>query len=228
MTEYVQRFSLRQRIEHVTVMTLFLTLSFTGLPQKYFDSGWAQWLILALGGVDRVRLIHRTAGVLFTLVTVVHLTTLIALVTTGRAQLSLVPTRRDFTDAIQMLKYYLGTSDRHPEFDRFDYRQKWEYWGLVLGAVIVISTGLVLLFPILTARFLPGEVIPASKLAHSNEGLMAFLVVVVWHIYNAHFSPDVFPFDTSIFSGKISRERMEHEHSLEWARLHGPGHGSHP
>ncbi len=219
MIEYVKRFSVRQRIEHFATMTLFLTLSMTGLPQKYFESGWAQWFILALGGIDRVRVIHRTAGVLFTLVTAIHLTTVIAMVTSGRAQLSLVPTRRDFTDAIQMLKYYLGTADRHPEFDRFDYRQKWEYWGLVLGSVIVIATGLVLLFPILTAQFLPGEVIPASKLAHSNEGLMAFLVVVVWHIYNAHFSPDVFPFDTSIFSGKISRERMEKEHTIEWTRL---------
>ncbi|MGE5344930.1 MAG: hypothetical protein ACM3JH_03155, partial [Acidithiobacillales bacterium] len=53
----------------------------------------------------------------------------------------------------------------------------------------------------------------------SNEGLMAFLVVITWHIYNAHLSPDVFPFDTCIFTGRISRERMHHEHPLELARL---------
>ena len=40
-------------------------------------------------------------------------------------------------------------TDAPAKFDRFDYKQKFEYWGLVLGAVIVISTGLVLLFPIL-------------------------------------------------------------------------------
>ena len=56
-------------------------------------------------------------------------------------------------------------------------------------------------------------------MAHSNEGLLAFLVVITWHIYNAHFSPDVFPFDVSIFTGKVSRERMEREHQLEYERM---------
>ena len=219
MSEYVVRFSLRQRIEHITVMLLFITLSLTGLPQKFYDSWWATPIILFLGGIDRVRWVHRAAGIAFTLVTMIHLTTAIGLVVTGRSPLSLVPTRKDFTDAIQTLKYYMGVTDEHARFDRFDYRQKFEYWGLVLGAVVVISTGLVLYFPLLATTYLPGEVVPAAKLAHGNEGLMAFLVVIVWHIYNAHLSPDVFPFDTSIFTGKVRRERVAHEHPLEFARL---------
>ncbi len=219
MNEYVVRFSLKQRIEHVSVMLLFITLSVTGLPQKFYDSWWAPPIILALGGIDQVRWIHRAAGLTFVFVTFLHLTTAIGLVITGRSPLSLVPTRQDFRDAIQTLRYYLGLSDEYAKFDRFDYRQKFEYWGLVLGAVVVISTGLILYFPLLATRFLPGEVVPASKLAHGNEGLMAFLVVIIWHIYNAHLSPDVFPFDTSIFTGKIERHRMAHEHPLEYARL---------
>jgi formate dehydrogenase subunit gamma len=65
---------------------------------------------------------------------------------------------------------------------------------------------------------LPGELIPAAQVAHSNEGLLAFLVVLIWHIYNAHLNPDVFPMDLSIFSGRISKERMMKEHPLEQAR----------
>jgi len=219
MTEYVTRFNGRQRTEHIAVMSLFLVLSLTGLPQKFYQAGWAETIILWMGGIDRVRWVHRAAGILFTLLTFTHLTTAIGLVVTGRSQLSLVPTRKDFTDAIVTLRYYLGMSDLKARFGRFDYRQKFEYWGLVLGAVIVILTGLTLYFPLFVARFLPGELIPAAKLAHGNEALMAFLVVIVWHIYNAHLSPDVFPFDTSIFTGKVTRERLEHEHPLEWAEI---------
>ncbi len=83
----------------------------------------------------------------------------------------------------------------------------------------MVSTGFVLLFPILTTTYLPGEIVPASKLAHGNEGFMAFLIVVLWHIYNAHLNPDVFPFDTAIFTGKISMDRLHHEHELEYERL---------
>jgi cytochrome b subunit of formate dehydrogenase len=219
MTEYVVRFNARQRVEHISVMSLFLLLSITGLPQKFYQAGWAETMIVWMGGIDRVRWVHRAAGILFTLLTFTHLTTAIGLVLTGRSKLTLVPTRQDFVDAIVTLRYYLGMSDLKATFGRFDYRQKFEYWGLVLGAVVVIATGAVLLFPLFVARFLPGEVIPAAKLAHGNEALMALLVVIVWHIYNAHLSPDVFPFDTSMFTGKVSRERMEHEHPLEWAEI---------
>jgi formate dehydrogenase subunit gamma len=219
MSDYVIRFSPRQRAEHAAVMTLFLALALTGLPQKYFEASWAVWLIEAMGGIDRVRWWHRAAGLLFAGLTAAHLMTAIYMVMTGRSSLSLVPTRKDFSDAIVTLRYYIGISEEQAQFDRFDYRQKFEYWGLVLGAVVVISTGFVLYFPIHATRILPGEFVPAAKMAHSYEGLMAFLVVIIWHIYNAHLNPDVFPFDKTIFTGKISRERMRHEHPLEYARM---------
>ncbi len=219
MSDYVLRFSLRQRVEHFCVMTLFIVLSVTGLPQKFFQASWAAGLIQVLGGIDRVRWFHRAAGISFAVLTAVHLMTAIGLVASGRAAFSIVPTRKDFTDAIETLRYYLGLSERPARFDRFDYRQKFEYWGLVLGAVVVIATGLILYFPIAFTRFFPGELVPAAKAAHGNEGLMAFLVVILWHIYNAHLNPDVFPFDTTIFSGRISRERMRHEHPLEYDRM---------
>lgn len=219
MKDRVVRFSRIQRVEHATVMSLFAVLALTGLPQKFYDHGWAQRLVGLLGGVDAARWAHRAAGILFSLVVVVHISRLVVLVARGRIGLSLVPTRQDFRDAMITLRYYLGVSEQQARFDRFDYRQKFEYWGLVLGAGVVVATGFILLYPAVLTRFLPGELVPASQVAHSNEGLMAFLVVIVWHIYNAHLNPDVFPFDTSIFTGKISSKRLHHEHPLEYERL---------
>ncbi|MGD0075981.1 MAG: cytochrome b/b6 domain-containing protein [Candidatus Binataceae bacterium] len=219
MNEYVIRFSVRQRIEHLIVMSLFIILAATGLAQKFYSARWAQWTIAAMGGLDRARWLHREAGLLFAAITIIHLGVALALVVSRRSRPSIVPTRKDFTDAIMMMRYYLRLSDEEAHFDRYDYRQKFEYWGLVLGSGLMIVTGLMLYFPILTTSYLPGEIIPAAQMAHSNEGLLAFLVVITWHIYNAHFSPDVFPFDRTIFTGKMSVERMEKEHPLEYAQM---------
>jgi formate dehydrogenase subunit gamma len=213
------RFNFTERAEHFAVMLLFAVLAVTGFPQKFFDHRWAQVLIGWLGGVDAARWVHRAAGITFGLLLVAHIFRLVAGVVRGRSSLSMVPTRQDFADAMQTLRYYFGVTDEPAKFDRFDYRQKFEYWGLLLGSGIVVGTGLVLLYPIATARLLPGQVIPAAYVAHSQEGLMAFLVVLVWHIYNAHLSPEVFPFDESIFTGRISDERMRHEHPLEYERV---------
>ena len=216
---YFTRFSVRQRLEHLLIMVLFLVLALTGFPQKFFPACWAQWLILHLGGIDRVRWLHRMSGILFSVVALEHGGVVLLLVLMKRIQLNMVPSKKDFWDAIVTLRYYLGLSEEQARFGRYDYRQKFEYWGLVFGGVIMMVTGFILYFPTLFARFLTGEVIPAAQVAHSNEGLLAFLVVILWHIYNAHLSPDVFPFDASIFTGRISEERMEQEHPLEYARV---------
>jgi formate dehydrogenase subunit gamma len=219
MSRTFVRFSRRQRAEHTLVMSLFVILAATGFPQKWSGAAWAQTSLRWMGGVEIARSVHRVAGIAFTLLVVAHLAAAIGLVLSGKARPSMIPGRKDFTDAIKTLRYYLGASEEQARFDRFDYRQKFEYWGLVMGGLLMVATGLTLYFPLAVTRLLPGVIIPVAKVAHSNEGLMAFLVVITWHIYNAHLNPDVFPFDSAIFTGKISRHRMEHEHPLELARL---------
>ncbi len=226
-TTFLVRFSAAQRVEHFVTMIDFVGLVATGLPQKFYTARWAQWLINALGGIDAVRWIHRFFGVVLIIAVILHVATALRAVLSRRVGFVMAVNKRDFTDAVQTLRYYLGLEDHPAPFDRYDYKQKWEYWSLMIGNVIMILSGLTLMYPAVVARFGPGEIIPAAKVAHSNEGLMAFLVITIWHVFNAHLHPDVFPFDASIFTGKISRERMEHEHSLELARIEGREPGGH-
>jgi cytochrome b subunit of formate dehydrogenase len=229
---YLVRFSAAQRVEHFVTMVDFVGLVATGLPQKFYTTSWAQWLIGNMGGIDSVRWIHRFFGVVLILAVLWHGVGALRAILSRRVGFSMAVNKRDFTDAVQTLRYYLGLEDHPAAFDRYDYKQKWEYWSLMIGNVIMILSGLTLMYPAVVASIFPGEIIPAAKVAHSNEGLMAFLVITIWHVFNAHLHPDVFPFDASIFTGQISRERMHHEHPLELARLegrepdgHGHGHG---
>jgi len=221
MSEYIVRFNNRQRVEHAVNLVVFTLLCATGLAQKFYTSSWAPPLLDLFGGVDMARWIHRTCGIIMGVATLIHFGFALGAIAGKKVRLSMIPTRKDFEDAIGTLKYYMGVTDKHPLYDRFEYKQKFEYWGVVMGSIIMVFSGLVLFFPAFFTRFLPGELVPAAKMMHSNEGLMAFLVIAIWHMFNSVLAPEVFPLDTAIFTGKISRERMLHEHPLELARIEG-------
>lgn len=217
----IRRFSTFRILEHQANMIIFAVLVVTGLSQKFHEYSLSQWIILNLGGVDTVRFIHRYSGLAFALLTIIHIGVASAGVIFRRWQATMVINKNDFTDAIDNLRYYFGITDRPARCDRYDYKQKFEYWGVVIGGILMAVTGFILWFPTVVVRYFPGEFIPAAKAAHTNEALLAFLVIITWHLYNAIFSPEVFPLDSSIFTGKISVERMKHEHPLEYERLTG-------
>jgi cytochrome b subunit of formate dehydrogenase len=219
MTRYFVRFTAAQRLQHAGAMIIFVILCVTGLPQKYFDAGWAVPLLNAMGGIDGARWLHRAAGLVFSGMLILHVAGLLIGLARGNMPLSMAPHRKDVTDALTTLRYYSGLGDRQARFDRFDYKQKFEYWGMLLGSFVVVVTGLLLLYPIEVTRWLPGSLIPVAVVAHSSEGLLAFLTIITWHIFNACLTPEVFPVDTTIFTGRISEERMRHEHPLEYERL---------
>jgi cytochrome b subunit of formate dehydrogenase len=219
--EYVVRFSFWSRFQHAAVILLFGALVVTGLPQKWPYADWSRWIIDALGGIFATRWIHRAAGVTFAVLVAAHLIVAIGGVLTRRMKPSMLIGRKDFQDAIDNLQYYLGRTDAPPRFGRFDYRQKFEYWGLIFGSFVMVGTGFILMYPIAMSHVLPAELIPAAKVMHSYEALFAFLIVLIWHMAGAHLSPEAFPMDTSIFTGKIRKDKLRDEHPLEYEDLFG-------
>ncbi len=215
----VERFSRVRRIEHTLAIVTFVLLVLTGFPQKFYEADWARWLIGIMGGLDTARTIHRIAGLVFAAHAILHLGAIVVGLFTRRMRLTLLPTPQDLRDAWNNLHYYLGRRKHPPKFPKFDYRQKFEYIGLVLGGLVMISTGLILLYPVAAVSILPGEVIPAARVAHSSEALLALLVLVIWHIYGSSLSPEVFPLDRTIFTGYIPAKELKERHALEYERL---------
>jgi formate dehydrogenase subunit gamma len=214
------RFSLRQRMEHVLLVLSFTMLCMTGLPQRFVDHAWAQGLISLMGGLDSVRFIHHLFGVMLVFEGIYHVIVVTCELLFSRSKpTGMFPAPRDLRDALRQLAHLLGIEPDRPRFGRYDFRHKLEYWSVVWGTLLMGVTGLILLFPVVATAFLPGAVVTASRVAHGYEALLAFLAVALWHLYNTHFAADAFPIDTSIFTGRISAEKMREEHPLEYEQL---------
>ena len=67
------RFSPVQRVEHFIVMVVFTLLAITGFPQKWPDYGLSRAIVTACGGINGLHVVHRVAGILFSVMTVLHL-----------------------------------------------------------------------------------------------------------------------------------------------------------
>ncbi|MDP7385545.1 MAG: cytochrome b/b6 domain-containing protein, partial [Nitrospinota bacterium] len=218
MPPFVERFSRRQRTEHWIIALLFFILVLTGLPQKYPETGWAGWIVWALGGLDIMRWLHRMAGLLFSTFTLYFVGYVVIDTLRGRTALTMVPLPADLKEVYQSLLWYAGLEAR-PRSPRFDYREKFEFWGMLFGGLIMVATGMMLYFPLLTARWLPGQFIPAAKTVHSYEALLALMVIVLWHLYNTIFRPSVFPLDRTMIDGKMLIARLKEEYTRAYLRL---------
>ncbi len=211
----IERFSYSDRIEHWLQVITFVALAFTGLIQKWPEAGFSKWAIQTLGGIETTRFIHRVFATLLLLAIVYHLFTAGKRIFVDRAPRTMVPGREDVKAARADLLFRFGRRDTPPQQGRFTWEEKIEYWAIVWGTLVMTVTGFMLWNPIATATFLPGQFIPAAKAAHGGEALLAVLAILVWHFYHVHLRG----FNTSIFTGYMSRREMEKEHSLELAAI---------
>jgi len=213
-TKY-KRFDGRQRTEHALLLLSFTVLSITGLPQMYSTTYWGSWLIWLFGGIEFIRIIHRTAAILLMLETIYHIVAVSYKVFVLRVRWTMLPGWQDVVDGFHAMGYNLRIAKTAPRMGRYTFGEKVEYWAVIWGTVIMVLTGFMLWNPIATTAFLPGAWIPAAKAAHGGEALLAVLSIVTWHVYNVHIKH----FNRSIFTGYISHHEMKTEHLQELTEL---------
>jgi formate dehydrogenase gamma subunit len=204
------RFPLYRRIEHWTMVLSFVTLAVTGLIQKYSQTAFSGFMFTLLGGIESVRIIHRVGAVVLMLVAIFHFGDLFYGWYVKRVPLSMLPDKEDIIAAWKRLRYNLGFEKSSPKQGFFTFEEKFEYWALIWGTIIMGITGFFLWNPIISSKYFPGQWIPAAKAAHSNEALLAVLAVAFWHFYHVLIKH----FNTSMYNGMMSREEMEHYHPL--------------
>jgi cytochrome b subunit of formate dehydrogenase len=214
-----ERFSSNFRAQHWVLLASCLTLIITGLPLKFHEARISQLFFDLVGGVQTSTLIHRIGAVGLMTVGAYHLFYLLAF-REGRTNLwKLLPVPQDVRDFFQMMRYFLGRSEEKPRFGRFSYVEKFDYWAVYWGMVIMIGSGLILWFLETSLRFLPKFAADIAREAHSDEGLLATLAIIIWHFYNVHLNPEHFPMNRTFLTGRIGEDEMRRHHPLEYEEL---------
>lgn len=209
------RFNMSERVEHLIIMISTAVLALTGLPQKFHEAAISRWLMAALGGIDNLRTLHHFFAISLAVASLYHIGRVLYNIFTKNSDLSMVPRSKDVADFLGMLRYFFGLEKERPRFDRFSYVEKFEYWALVWGNVIMGLTGFIMWFPTKATQLIDGVWVTAAKMAHGWEAVLAVLALLIWHVYHVHIKH----FNTSIFTGRISKAEMLEEHPLEYARL---------
>ena len=214
-SSFYVRFPLARRVEHIIMLSTFIILGLTGLPQKFSTSPLSIAFVGLLGGIENLRLIHHTAAIVMMLGTIWHILFFGYMAFVVRTRFSMLPSLQDVKDGWQALMYNLGFTKSYPQMGRYTFEEKLEYWAFVWGVIVMGTTGFMMWNPLTTVKFLPGEVIPAAKMAHGWEAVLAILAIIIWHMYGVHIKR----FNKSMFTGKMSEQEMLHEHPLELADL---------
>jgi cytochrome b subunit of formate dehydrogenase len=241
--DWFTRFPPFERFLHFLVVTSFLLLVLTGMPLKFYYTSWAKVIFGLLGGPETARTLHHFGALITFLYFGLHLAKLLVKSWQHRARFkggdlrskwtrlmgvlfgpdSMIPTWQDVKDFVAHQKWFFGRGPK-PQFDRWTYWEKFDYFAVFWGVFAIGLSGLVMWFPQFFSLFLPGWIINIALIVHSDEALLAAGFIFTIHFFNTHFRLEKFPMDTVIFSGRISKTELIHERRRWYDRLLAAGH----
>ncbi len=178
-----------------------------------------------MGGFQGAALIHRISAVIMTVLFVGHIVRVFVRAFMAEDWLayfwgpySMVPNLKDGQDIVGMFKWFFGKGPR-PQFDRYTYWEKFDYWAVFWGMFIIGGSGFMLWFPVFFSQFLPGWVFNIAMIVHGEEALLAVGFIFTIHFFNGHLRPEKFPMDMVFFTGVVSEHELKDERPVEYARL---------
>jgi formate dehydrogenase gamma subunit len=212
---YFVRLNRSEKIQHWIFLGCFILLVITGfmakLPGDIVDKmGQIKGAIFSIRSI-----VHRIAGTIMILTSIYHVFYLF-FNKAGRRWLSdMLPRLKDLKDALHSALYLIGMKHDLPEFDRFNYKHKVEYWALISGSTIMSITGVLLWTQDRWNKFL----IDVATLVHGMEAILAALAIIVWHMYEVYFKPGKSITDDLWLTGVMEEEEIKEEHPLHYKKI---------
>lgn len=222
--KHFERFKWYWRLNHWVLVLTVMVLTLTGMSVLYADSEWAMKVTYAFGGPATFGIVHRLFGMLFLLSIFGHGMVILDKLLEKKKSFdwfgpdSLLPRWKDWHDMKAQFAWFFGKGEQ-PKFDRWTYWEKFDYWAVYWGAIVIGISGIILWASPSLIKHLPGWAFNVAALAHGVEAFLAVTTLFVVHFFNNHFRPAKFPLDTVMFSGSWDLEEFKEERPLEYERL---------
>jgi cytochrome b subunit of formate dehydrogenase len=238
--EIFLRLNLVERIQHWLLIATFFLLIITGLPLFFYEFKFFKWVFPTERSFYLRGIIHRFAAVVMIGNLIWHLL-YTALTRRGRENFKeIIPRFKDVRDAVALFGYNVGLTkflsrrrllkkffrarpywlfEKPPLFGRYNFVEKFEYWALGWGSVVMIVTGFFMWQVEFSLRLFPLWVHDIFIIIHGYEAILAFLSVIVWHMYNVHLNPEVFPMSKVWLDGRITGKELRLLHPLEYQKI---------
>ena len=219
----IVRFNQIEIYQHLFLMITFTILAVSGFALRFPNSWWASWMVHSEEGVVFRSQIHRIAGVLFVLLCFYNLYYMLSTQRGRKQMIAMFPSLKDIRDVILNINHHLGLTKKKPQFDRYDYTEKAEYWALVWGAVVMSATGFIMWFENYSLQHMPRWILNICKAIHFYEALLASLAILVWHMFFVIFEPEIYPVNLGMLTGKTTLKELKEKHPLEYEELKEKG-----
>ncbi len=134
----------------------------------------------------------------------------------------MLPRPADIGQAVRHVGWLFGLA-KQPRFDRFSYWEKFDYWAVFWGMVIIGGTGLILYNPFVSSRYMPGWGLNVALWVHRLEAILDMGHVFIIHFFVAHLRRSNFPMDLAMFAGSVDLDQNRHERAAWVERLEAEG-----
>jgi cytochrome b subunit of formate dehydrogenase len=225
---YIKRFDVIDRLFHLYLMITFLIQTATGFSRLYYATAWGKGLNAVFGGYDTSLMVHRWVGILMLAGFALHTLRLLAgirwtdLKTSLLGPDTLIPTHHDFIHLAQRIRWFIGLGPA-PKLGRWTYWEKFDYWAVYWGLPLLALTGLMLMYPLWSTRYVPGWMLNVAALLHRAEAILAVTYIFIVHFFIGHLRPSSFPMNEAMFSGSVPIEEAMEEKSAWMDRLKQEG-----
>jgi cytochrome b subunit of formate dehydrogenase len=140
----------------------------------------------------------------------------------------MIPKPKDGIDLWETLEnnLFLNRPAKEIKMGRFNFREKFEYLGLIWGTIVMTVTGFILWFKTGWLMFFPMWTFDVARAIHFYEAILATLTIIVWHFYSVVFNPDVYPMNWAWITGQMTEHEMQLEHGMELEKLKSESKGN--